>query len=193
MRGAVVKQISRSTYFVADSNSLSRADRAASCLLEPQQGDYVLVSENCFGACYILTVLERESCKPATVSVEGDLILESQGGNLSLNGGRSLNLVTPEIRMQASKGQMRFKDFTFAGTLVTTWARQLRAVYNTVETRADRVVERVNRLYRRVKDEDSRFGRLSCRVKGRFSLRAGDASIEAEKRLHLNGKKIELG
>jgi hypothetical protein len=193
MRGAVVKQIAGSTYFVADSNSLARADRAASCLLEPQQGDYVLVSETCFRACYILTVLERQCSKPATVSVEGNLILESQDGNLSLNGGQSLNLVTPEIRIQASKGRIRFRDFTFSGTVVTTWAKQLRAVYATVETRADRAVERVNRLYRRIRDEDSRFDRLSCRVKGRFGLRARDASLDAEKRMRLNGDKIELG
>ena len=193
LRTAVVKQVTGDTYFVADGASLSRTERAAGCLLEPQLDDLVLLSINSMGTSYILTVLERQGNDPAIVSVEGDLVIHSERGNLSLQGSQSLNLVSSEIHLSAASARMQFADFAFAGTLVTGCARHLRMVCETVESKATRVVERVNRLYRRVGDEDSRLGRFRCRVRGRFSVRAEDASIDAEKRMRLNGDKIELG
>jgi len=193
LRSAQVQRISGATYFVVDACSLVRAERAAGCLLQPEQDDLVLISEDSMSNVSILTVLEREAGKPSMLSVDGDLLLQSKG-NLSFKGGQGLNLLTPKIFLKADRSKMKINDLTFTGDLLTACGRQLRSIYQTVEIEAKAIVERVSRLYRRIKDEDARLGRLHCRVQAEYSIRAQDASIDAENTMHLKSKKkIELG
>jgi len=193
LRSAQVQRISGTTYFVADVCSLVRAERAAGCLLQPEQDDLVLISEDSMGNASILTVLEREAGKPAMLSVNGDLLLQSKG-NLAFKGRRGLTLLTSKILLKADRSKMKINDLAFTGDLLTTCGRQLRSIYQTVEIEAKAIVERVSRLYRRIKDEDAQLGRLHCRVRAEYSIRAQDASIDAENTMHLkSNKKIELG
>jgi hypothetical protein len=193
LRSALVQRISGTTYFVADTFSLVRAERSAGCLLQPEQDDLVLISEDSFGHVSILTVLERKTSKPAMVSVDGDLQVRGEG-NLCLEGRQGINLLTRKIFLQADRGSMKINDLTFAGDLLTACGRQLRSLYQTVEIQAKGMVERVNRLYRRIRDEDARLGRMQCRVQGEYTVRAEDGFFDAEKRMHLkSGNKIELG
>ncbi|MCI5222978.1 MAG: DUF3540 domain-containing protein [Candidatus Electrothrix sp. AR4] len=192
LRSGIVDRICGSTYFVANSFSLVRADRSLSCLLRPEKGDLVLLSENGMGNASILTVLEREVGSPAMVSVDGDLTVHA-AGELSFLVGQGLNLLAPEILFKARLGKMAIKECTYAGALLTTCGRQLRSVFQSVETNAAAMVERVNRLYRRIGDEDARFSRLECRVEHECSIRSRDASIDAAKQMDLRSDKIELG
>ncbi len=192
MRTGWVKQVSGSTYFVADTFSMAHAERSVSCLLQPEKDDLVLISENGLGNAYIITVLERANSQPAMVSVNGDMIINGQG-NLSFKGGSSLNLVTPQIVLKMRQARIAFNNFTFAGAMLTSCGNQLLSICENVETRTTELKERVRRLYRRVRDEDSRLDRFTCRVQGRFSIAAQDCSIDAEKQMRLNGNKIELG
>ncbi|MCI5131916.1 MAG: DUF3540 domain-containing protein [Candidatus Electrothrix sp. EH2] len=193
LRSALVQRISGTAYFVADAYSLVRAERSAGCLLRPEQDDLVLISEDSLGHVSILTVLERKATKPAMVSVDGDLEVKGES-NLSFEGGRGLNLLTRKIFLQAEQGSMKIKDLTFSGELFTACGRQLCSLYQTVDIQAKGLVERVNRLYRRIRDEDARLGRMQCRVQGEYTVRAEDGFFDAEKKMELkSGKKIELG
>jgi hypothetical protein len=193
LRSGLVQRISGTTYFVADACSLVQAERSAGCLLQPEQDDLVLITEDGMGKASILTVLEREAGKPAMVSVDGDLLLQGKG-NLSFKGSRSLNLLTPKISLKADRSKMKINDVAITGQLLTACGRQLRSIYQTVEMEAKAVVERVNRLYRRVKDEDAQLGQLHCRVRAEYSIRAQDTSIDAENTMDLkSNNKIELG
>ena len=193
LRSALVQRISGTICFVADTYSLVRAERSASCLLQPEKDDLVLISEDAFGQVSILTVLERKADRPAMISVEGDLQVKGEG-NLSFKGSRGLNLLTQKIFLQANWGSMKINDLTFAGDLLTACGRQLRSLYQTVEMQAKGMVERVNRLYRRIRDEDARLGRMQCRVQGEYTVQAEDSFFDAEKTMDLkSGKKIELG
>ncbi len=193
LRSAVVQRITGTTYFVANTFSLMRAERAASCLLRPEQDDLVLISENNLGHVSIVTVLERKTGKPAMVSVDGDLQIKAEG-NLFFESSRNLSLLTRKISLKADQSRIQIKDLTFAGDLLTACGRQLRSFYQTVEIQAKGMVERVNRLYRRVKDEDARLDRMHCRVQGKYTVQAEDSFFDAEKIMDLkSNKKIELG
>lgn len=188
-----MQHISGTTYFVVDAFCLVRAERSAGCLLQPEQNDLVLITEDGMGKASILTVLEREAGKPAMLSVDGDLWLQGKG-NLSFKGCQGLNLLTPKISLKADRSRMQINDIFFTGQLLIACGRQLRSIYQSVEMEAKAVVERVSRLYRRIKDEDAQLGRLHCRVRAEYSIRAQDTSIDAENTMDLkSNNKIELG
>jgi hypothetical protein len=193
LRSAVVQRITGTTYFVADAYSLVRAQRSVSCLLQPEQDDLVLIVEDSMGNASIFTVLERKANKPAMVSVDGDLHVTSKG-NLSFRDNRSLSLLTQKIILKADQSRIKIKDFTLSGELLTAYGRQLRSLYQTVEMQTKGMIERVDRLYRRVKDEDAQLNRMQCRVQGEYSIQAEDGFFDAEKTMDLkSGNKIELG
>ena len=70
------------------------AKRAASCLLEPAVGDRVLLAVEDGGAAYVLAVLDREDGAQATISVEGDLVLRSLRGRVSVAAQEGVDIVS---------------------------------------------------------------------------------------------------
>ena len=192
LRSALVQRVTGSTFFVTDAYSLVPADCSAGCLLQPEEEDLVLIAEDSMGKTTIITVLEREAGKPAMVSVAGDLLVKGEG-NLAFTGSRGLTLLTPKIFLKADRGRININNLTFAGKLLTACGRQLRSLYQSVETEAKVAVERVNRLYRRVQDEDAQLGSLHCQVQKEYAVQAEDCFFDAEKQMVLQSKKIEAG
>jgi len=63
-----------------------------------------------------------------------------------------------------------------------------------IETVCERFVARLERSYRLIRDfEETRSGRMRTIVTGLFHLAAGNANVQAEKRLKMNAEKIHLG
>src|SRR5438034_837670 len=60
-----------------------RARRAASCLIEPSEGDYVLLSVVPRGV-YVLAVLESEDSAQTTMAIEGDLNIQLRSGRFAV-------------------------------------------------------------------------------------------------------------
>uniref|UniRef100_UPI004057049B DUF3540 domain-containing protein n=1 Tax=Candidatus Electrothrix sp. TaxID=2170559 RepID=UPI004057049B len=190
---ASVQRITGTTYFVSDTFRLIRAERAPSCLLQPEQNDLVLISEDTFGNVNILTILEREDDKAAMVSVAGDLSITAKN-TLALQGKQGINMLTQKISLKADQGKIKLNELAFAGELFTACGRQLRSLYQHVEIHAKGIIERTNRLYRRIKDEDSRLGRMQYRVQEDYNVQAKDGFFDADNLMDLKGKKkIELG
>ncbi|WPD21993.1 MAG: DUF3540 domain-containing protein [Candidatus Electrothrix scaldis] len=190
---ASVQRITGTTYFVSDTFRLIRAERAPSCLLQPEQNDLVLISEDTFGNVNILTILEREEKKAAMLSVAGDLSITAPQ-KLSLQGGQGINMLTKKISLTADQGKIKLNELAFAGELFTACGRQLHSLYQHVEIHAKGIIERANRLYRRIKNEDSRLGRMQCRVQEDYNVQAKDGFFDADNLMDLKGKKkIELG
>lgn len=112
------------------------ARQAVSCLLEPREGDLVAcwLHEAPGGvACHVLAVLERPEPAPATLSVEGDLLLKATG-RLQVEAGEELQVDAPQARLvhrgiqvvadvcQATVQQMR----SIGDTLTSVFKREIR-------------------------------------------------------------------
>ncbi|MCI5167867.1 MAG: DUF3540 domain-containing protein, partial [Candidatus Electrothrix sp. GM3_4] len=84
-------------------------------------------------------------------------------------------------------------DADFTADKVEISVSRLRTVWGAVETRAERVFQRITRLYRRIKTDDSRLEELHCSVDKTCRIEAGEVFIEADQRLRLDGERVELG
>ncbi len=67
------------------------AARAASCLLEPEVDDQVLICCLTPGEYFILAVLVQANSSQSQISVRGDLLLQSTEGSVSLQAKQVLN------------------------------------------------------------------------------------------------------
>jgi len=191
---AEVKMRSGEDYIVLREHVLTRACRAAGCLLEPEAGDVVLTASASAGPVFILSVLSRT--RP-----EADACLSTPGASmvlgpevLKIRAGKEISVAAPSVSLAARTGQAYIDACMLRGEFLEIRFTKIRTVAKAVETLCERLVEELERSYRRVRDfEERRMGRLRTVVEGIFSLTAKNASIRAEKRLKMDGEKIHLG
>ena len=179
-------------YVVEVGHRRIRAVQAAGCLLAPEPDDIVLLAEQAEGKVYIVSVLSR-TAKPARINLPADTVVAAQDGDLLLYADRQISLKSPEMHFQVDRGVAEIRDADFTADTVEISISRLRAVWSAVETRAERVLQRVTRLYRRIRMEDSRLEELHCSVDKTCRIEAGEVRIEADERLRLDGERVEIG
>ncbi|XOF35008.1 MAG: DUF3540 domain-containing protein [Candidatus Electrothrix sp. YB6] len=168
------------------------AVQAAGCLLAPEPDDMVLLAEQAEGKAYIISVLNR-SAKPARINLPADTIVAARGGDLLFYADRQISLKSPEMHFQADRGVAEIRDADFTADTVEISVSRLRAVWSAVETRAERVLQRITRLYRRIRIEESRLEELHCSVDKTCRIEAEEITLEADERLRLDGERVEIG
>jgi len=188
-----VRQVLDSLYIVAVDQRRIRAVQAAGCLLTPEAGDVVLLAESAEEKTYIVSVLTKNNAHTAHINLPADTVVSAQGGDLLLCADKRITLNAPEVHIYADKGVAEIRDTRFTADTVELSISRLRAVWGAVELRAERVVQRISRLYRRIRMEDSQLEQLHCSVDKTYTIEAGDVTIEADERLRLDGERVELG
>lgn len=189
-------------YTVASQGGTVRAERAASCLLEPKVDDLVLVCRDGEGKGFILSVLKREKGEgKLSLCLLGDTELTVKGGDLTvsadrvnLRGRHHLFTSAPAVEINAVRGIARMGDVSFLAGMLRGNIGRVKTTIGSLETAAERIVQRVKRCYRDVEDfEETRIGRARYLVKGMFSLRAKNSVIESDEAVRIDGEKIYLG
>lgn len=197
----MVKSKKEGHYMILGNIGLVKAARAAGCLLEPQPGDLVLAAVSTGSGAYITTVLERGAASeearlglPAKTVVEAEQELTLRAHELSAVGRESASLEAPACSVTTVVGQARFERFSMIGIQVKAKLAELKSVIGSIDTTADRMVQRLSRSYRRIRDfEDNRIGRWRCLVDELFSVRSKESSLTAEKQVKIDADKISLG
>ncbi len=159
-----------------DGGRKLRARLSAGCFLEPGRGDLVLLVLAGEEDYFIIQVLERAAGTEAEATLR---LPEASRLTAGRSGGR-LTLEAAEVNLRGGIFRQAFKKITLAAELMEAKAGMLREVFN-------RRHEDVGEV------KDSRIGRLRCLVGGLFSLRGETVDLKAEKRMKIDGKKIDVG
>ncbi len=179
-----------------------RARRATSCLVEPREGDFVLVAGAPSGAAWVLAVLEREAGAGASLACDGDLEIKVPEGRLRVASKEGIDLVTQKevsvlaegVRVHAAAGSVVLDRLSYIGSLVRTEIGKWRHEGGIVERVVERVSERVKRSFRTVEEVDQvRAERIDYSAKQVMSLRAENAIVSAEQLVKMDGEQIHLG
>jgi hypothetical protein len=159
------------------------ARRAASCLLEPEPGDQVLVSGRA-DSIYIIAVLERAGSAAARLVVHGDASLRASGGSFTLCADKDLCLSTPErLAQDSAELVVRAQKGTLLIGQLKTFGQELRASIGSVKLIGNVLETLVGKL--------SQFAKNSLRtVEGVDQLRSGSIDYECERTLNLHGREI---
>lgn len=185
---------------VRTAKGLVLAVRAAGCLLEPEEGDMVLVAENSSGGGYILTVLERNQEKPAVLKVSGDVAFKAggnmtiSGDNIAVAGEESVNITALSFTLRSHEGSVETENLNLTGKHLSADLKSVKTVLGSLESSVGRLVERITRYYARIDElADLRYKRLRCFVRDTLSMKGRDVTVRAEKNINMDGKKINVG
>lgn len=177
------------------------AGRAASCLLQPETGDSVLVSGPRLDAVWIIAVLERHGAGPARLDVEGDATL-SVGGTLRLEAGADLALKAggraavegDDLELRALRGRAIIDVFEAIGREMSASASRLRMSGGILEVLAERLTAFFGHSVRTVEGVDqARSGVVDYRAEQSMSLRGRDLLATAEELVRVDASQINIG
>src|SRR5690606_12290703 len=105
--GVVTQAGSENTYTVRCDNHDWQGERAASCLLSPQEGDTVLISGPVPSQVFLIAVIYQANPDASHLEVQGDLMITARDGEIALQADRSLHLQAADnASLKASKLDM---------------------------------------------------------------------------------------
>lgn len=204
--------------FVRGSEGEQRAQVAPSCLLEPEDGDVVLLcltpdmplAEPLDGAMrvlpcrqHVLAVLSRvaPSQAQATMQLPGGVRFVTQEGSIRIEGrevdiaaSTRLRARTPELTLEAARGDLRFGHANASAGSFTGVVGQMQLFARDLGTQVGRLVQKVRSSFRTVEElDDLRAGRTRWEVEGHAQLHARQATVLAEGTVKIDGQRIDLG
>jgi hypothetical protein len=202
-------------FFVRSNDGEHRAQVAPSCLLLPESGDSVLL---CLTPdlplagvrdgmlvlpCHqhILAVLARADAAQASVLLPGGVRLATQAGSLRIEGQEieiaattGLKASTPQLTLEAVRGDLRFGHANASAGSVTACIGELRMFARNLTTQVDRLVQKVRNSFRTVDElDDLHAGRTRWEVEGHAQLHARQVTLLAEGAVKVDGQRIDLG
>ncbi len=197
LKTAEVKIRSGEDYIVLLDQRPERGRRAAGCLLEPEAGDTVLVAapfSRADGPVFILSVLTRGIPEGEARISTPRSILSLEGAAMRIRATGELAVSAPQVTLTAAVGRAAIAACVVNGEVLENRFRKITTVARAIETICERMVARLDRSYRFVRDfEETRMGRMRAIVTDLFHLTAKNVSVRAEKRLKMDAEKIHLG
>jgi Protein of unknown function (DUF3540) len=189
------------SFRVAVGSGEHDARRAVSCLVEPELGDHVLVAFHGAG-CHVLAVLDRESEGPTRLVAPGDLEISAPAGRLSFSASEAVSVVSSgevsvaseRLRASAADASFAFKALSYVGGRLVAHVDAVRTVARSLETVAERCVERLGRSYRFIEEtEQVRARYLSYEAESCVQLRGHAAIVSSGELTKIDGAQIHVG
>jgi hypothetical protein len=183
-----------------ESGMVLRGRKAEGCLLEPETNDLVLVWNDGGEGAFIVNVLVKEEAE-ARLVLGGGVVMRSEAGtlaleaeNLELVATRSARMVAPRVDLCGTRGSARFTSFSLLCRVAGAYAEKITAVADVLDSVAGRLTQRARDCFRWVERIDqTKAGSITHIAEGRFAVKAGNASLLADKDVKIDGEKIHLG
>lgn len=202
VQSGTIQCIDEQSYQILGQGGTYSATRAFSCLVEPIPGDKVLFSIGPAQQCHILSIIERLDSTQTSLSFPGEVTINAEHGQLSLNGQQGLNissmqkitLASEEYSLIAKKALFAIDSLTAVGSTVVAKIRNVKTIADTVETVADNLLQKLKNSFRLVDGVDQKKSRdVIHTVKNLYSMRSKQAAILAKKDIKIDAERIHMG
>lgn len=187
-------------FIVRTASGDYRARRATSCLVEPEDGDLVLVLSTTRGTTFVLAVLEREA--GATTRLVAQSALEIEAERLSLSGregvtissAKLVELLAARLGLKAMEASMVAERIEVVGRHLSGEVERIKAFATSVDSVFERWSQRVKRAYRTVEESDHlRAERIDYEAQRTMSLHGQNAVVTAKELVKVDGGQIIVG
>ncbi|NUP13019.1 MAG: DUF3540 domain-containing protein [Polyangiaceae bacterium] len=199
---AVVVALDPSALVVESDTGRYRAKRAVSCLVEPEEGDLVLVACGEDGTSHVLAVLERQKASASVISAPGDVVVRSHAGKVQIAGSEGVDLVTPKeanvvanaVSIHAERGNLVVDAMSAVGSLFHADIDKVKLVAKSLDHVLDRLTQRVKASYRTVLELDRKRAKNVDHVaEGTMKVHARETVMTADALVKMDAEQIHMG
>lgn len=204
--GEVTQQVGRveaaGALVVQTDSGRYDARRAVSCLVAPQPGDLVVVSVLEDGRCFVLAVLERlGEGAPVVLEADGDMTVRPQGRfavasqeGVTIASGGDVSVASASVSVRTVDASLAADKLGVVGRYLHREIDRIKTVAGVIDDVAERISQRVQRLYRRTEDfEQVRAGKIDMVAEQTMSLRGKNTLMTSEELVKVDGEQIHLG
>lgn len=162
-----------------------RVLRAASCLLQPERGDRVLL-HSVNQQLWLLAVLVRaKPQQPAVLHCESDLHLSTRG---------SISLHSQKFQVRAQQGECDIDEMQYRGTKLSAWVSVSRLFGKQCESVWQSISQFSQRLLRHTEQcEQVRAGQLDVKTEDFTRLHSRNTLISSKSLTKVDAKQIHMG
>ena len=186
----------------AEDGTTWHCRRAASCLLQPQPGDTVLLSGPDARRVYLIAVIEQADASVSRIEVSGDLRLAAPAGaiaiesaaDLRLHSASKLEMKGARWALQAQEAQCDVSEMRYTGQALDATVGRLRLVGQVFESVADRVMQIARNALRFVDGvEQVRVGHLDLRAKETAIIHGRHVVVTGKELMKVDAGQIHMG
>lgn len=201
-RSGVVERVDDRSFTVRTAAGSVRARRAVSCLVEPEEGDRVLVAEVDAEEFWLLAVLERDRGAAVRLCAEGDLEVRlSQGrfsvaaqGGIDLATGGDVAVAAGAVDVHTDRARVTAGALEYLGATLSAEVERMKVFAVRCEEMYETWSQRVKRSYRTVSERDQlRAEQIDYAARENLSLRGENTVVTARELVKLDGEQIHLG
>ncbi|NCC39874.1 MAG: DUF3540 domain-containing protein [Gammaproteobacteria bacterium] len=203
LEGEVLEVGEGATCSIQTASGVLRARRALSCLVWPEIGDRVLVTQGLHDETFLIAILERRAAGPLRLVLPGETRVEvAEGAGLSLRvegplalGSRSrLSAESPEVSLRAARLTLVGGRLTLIAREALAALRSSRLIGDLVEATAERLNLSLDQSRRRVRDLDQvHAGTVEIRAEQVTRLSSETLLADARRLVKIDGEQIHLG
>lgn len=191
--GRVIDILPDGCYIVRHAQRGWHCRLAASCLLQPQPGDEVMIAGE-EARPWLLAVLTRaDKRRPWSLGVSGDLHIAAQGA-LTLHGAERLELRGATLTLDADRGNCRIGRMRYRGKslssrvdVVCIVGKRLEAVWHTLVHISHHWLRKVTQT------EHARVGQLDYQAGDYARIHGQNVMITAEAITKIDSEHIHMG
>ncbi len=180
-----------------------QAQAAASCLLRPEPGDLVLLTQGQDGVAWLLAILQRAHPEtPATLSHPAGLTLLSEAGPVIIKAADTIGLVSDgtvllagqSLHADAQQAVLRLDETIVTGSKAEMHVGVLRLVADRLDAFVSHALHRLKTVLRLVEDADRTEAReVHVRASERLIQRGHVASLTAREDVRVDADRIHIG
>ncbi len=201
--GSILERSEKSFTVRTDSGDWT-AEKAFSCVVQPEKGDYVLLSIDDASHCFVLAVLQRNPDLPPGQDIvfEGPARIHVVNGDLALTSDQGMTLAAEEdilcasdqIEVQALRGEIQIGTLTFLGRAVRSQVDRVVSVAKSVERTCEELVQRMKSSLRYVDGHDESQSRSSRQlVEETLTVQSKNSYHLTEEVVKIDAEQIHLG
>lgn len=181
------------------SNGLHQSQKAASCLIEPQVGDVVMLCKT-GDVSYIIAILQQAQPK-TSINLTGDINL-STAGALSIHAAKGLDLHTQgKLSQLCSELQQVSTQHIVTTTDLNVHSQQSKLTTEQAQIHAEQCHSFINRVYQRADQvmrwvetiETAQIGNLVQSVRQTWNARSNNTVITAKQDVKVDAQRIHMG
>ncbi len=184
-----------SLFAVAAQQGELACEQAVSCLVRPQPGDRVLVSQDQEEGSYILAVLSHgDNRRETDIEFRGDVNVRVREGSLCLAAEDKLECTGEHYAVYAQSGEIAVARLSVLGRVIQWQAKKVLAVAESVEQVFRSLTQRLKESQRFVEEhEDVQCGSARHLVEETLTMQAKNINHTADEVVKVDGEQVHLG
>lgn len=182
------------TFMIESDNGTLCAQRAASCLMLPMEGDQVVMLRHGHQLWVVAILVRAFPQAPTHLCVEGDVILETLGGSLSFKSPDTLSFESNEVHLTTNHSKCKIQHMDYSGDIFTGVIQRVSILGNQCHAVWQILHQSCRMLFRKVRQtEHSRVGQLDYEAEHYARIHAQHTFITAEKVAKVDAEQIHIG